>query len=174
MASLMFKAGVVSIIFYSLSSITSAALNALKEWYQVAKNAAISMIIQVISLLIMLIVFEWEILAVVFSRLIFSASLFIFNEHTLREKTGYIMEKKRTFYLPFTGAVIMGVISYIVYFILDVFITDKVAILAVFPLNIILYILSMIILGGITQREMYSIPGGKFLAPLCKKLHLIT
>lgn len=174
MASLMLKAGVVSIIFYSLSSITSAALNALKEWYQVAKNAAISMIIQVISLLIMLIVFEWEILAVVFSRLIFSASLFIFNEHTLREKTGYIMEKKRTFYLPFTGAVIMGVISYIVYFILDVFITDKVATLAVFPLNIILYLLSMIILGGITQREMYSIPGGKFLAPLCKKLHLIT
>lgn len=172
--SFMLKAGAVSIIFYSLTIVSNMALNVMENRYIVAKNAVISAIIQIISLMIMMIIFEWEIIAVVFSRVIFSASFYIFNEHSLREFTGYVQEKKRTFSIPFTGTAIMSTVSYAVYLIADIFMEDRFALLIAIPFALITYIMAMVFLGGITQREMYALPGGKYLAPLCKKLHLIT
>lgn len=172
-ASLLLKTGAITIVFYSLTAISNASLTALDEWYEVAKNAFKSLLIQIVGLLIMMIALEWEVIAVVFSRIIFSASFYIFNEHSLRERTGYVQDKKRIFSIPFTGTLIMGAVSFIIYFITNLFIKDKYAILICIPFAFISYVLSMVFLGGISQREMYLLPGGKYLAPLCKKLHLL-
>lgn len=171
--ALLLRTGAVSIIFYSLAAISNAALNALDEWAKVAKNAFISLVVQGICLLIMMIIFQWTIIAVVVSRIIFSATLYILNEHVLRERTGYIQEQKRTFQLPAIAAIIMGIVSFIVFFIFNLFIQDKTAVILALIIAVPTYIFALIFLGGITQREMYRLPGGNLLAPLCKKLHLI-
>ncbi len=172
-SAVMLRIGAVSMFFYSLAVISNAALNALERWNIVTKNACISLVVQVIALLIMLVIFQWNIYALVFSRIIFSAALFVLNEHTLREATGYIQEKKRTFKIPFTSVLIMSGVTFVLYFILEIFMDAKVALLFVFPAAFVVYVTSLIFLGGITQREMYLLPGGKYLAPLCRKLHLI-
>lgn len=171
--AILLRVGAVSMIFYSLTIVSNAILNTLDDWITVVKNACVSLIIQVISLMIMMIIFQWGIIAVVVSRIIFAASLFILNEHTLRERTGFVQDQKRTFTLPVMASLIMGGISYAIYFILELFIPEKITIVIVFIIAGISYILALIFVGGITQREMYRIPGGKYLAPLCKKLHLI-
>ena len=171
--AVLLQTGAVSIIFYSLAAISNAALNALEEWASVAKNAFISLIVQTICLLIMMIIFQWTIIAVVFSRIVFSAVLFILNEHTLRERTAYVQEQKRTFTLPAIATLIMGAVSFIIFTILNLFFGDRPAVIVAFITAVPSYILALVFLGGITQREMYRLPGGKVLAPLCKKLHLI-
>lgn len=171
--AVLLQAGAISIVFYSITAITNTTLNVLQEWEKVAKNALISLFVQTINLLIMMIIFQWTIIAVVISRIVFAASLSILNEHTLRERTGYVQEQKRTFTLPMIASFIMGIISFIVFLIFKLFINDKVAVVLAFVTSVPTYILSLIFLGGITQREMYRLPGGKLLAPLCRKLHLI-
>ena len=171
--AMLLRVGAVSVIFYSLTIVSNAIINTLDDWTSVVKNACISLIIQFISLLIMMIIFQWGIIAVVASRIVFATSLFVLNEHTLRECTGYIQDQKRTFKLPAIAALIMGGISFAFYFILELFVPVKIVIIIVFFIAVLAYVLSLILVGGITQREMYRIPGGKFLAPLCKKLHLI-
>ena len=47
------------------------------------------------------------------------------------------------------------------------------AVIIAFVVAVPTYILALVFTGGITQREMYRLPGGKLLAPLCRKLHLI-
>ena len=171
--AILLRTGAVSIIFYSLAAISNAALNALDEWASVAKNACISLIVQTICLLIMMIIFQWTIIAVVFSRIVFSAVLFILNEHTLRERTDYVQEQKRTFTLPAIATLIMGGVTFIIFTIISLFFGDKPAVIIALVIAVPAYILALIFLGGITQREMYRLPGGKLLAPLCRKLHLI-
>ena len=145
----------------------------MEDWYEIAKNAMKSLVIQIIGLLIMMIVFEWEIIAIVFSRILFSASFYMFNEHTLRDRTGYVQDNKKIFSIPLTGTFIMGIVSFIIYFIADIFTKNQFALLICLPFAFISYIMSMVFLGGISQREMYLLPGGKLLAPLCRKLHLL-
>ena len=170
--AMLLRIGAISMVFYSLAAISSATLNALEDWVSVSENAIISLIIQIISLLIMMIIFQWSIVAVVLSRIVFSASLFILNEHILRERTGYVMEQKRSFTLPFTATVIMSGISFVIYFVLELFIPDKIAVIIILFIAVPVYMIALVYTGGITQREMYRVPGGKYLAPLCKKLHL--
>ena len=169
--ALILRSGAVSIIFYSLALISNSALTALEDWASVAKNAMISVVIQLSILLIMLVIFQWGIMALIISRIVFSAFLFILNEHTLRERTGYVQEHKRTFHIPLTSSVIMGIVSLPLYLVLDLFLKDIIAVIIVILIAVPVYIMSLVFLGGITQREMYQIPGGKFLAPLCRKLH---
>jgi len=171
--AMLLRTGAVSIIFYSLAAISNAALNALEDWSSVSKNTMIALVVQVICLLIMMIILQWGIIAVVVSRIIFSAALFILNEHTLRERTGYIQEHKRTFNIPIIASLIMGAVTFVLYLILNIFISDKIAVIIVIAIAIPVYIMALVFLGGITQREMYKIPGGKYLAPLCRKLHLV-
>lgn len=171
--AMLLRTGAVSIIFYSLAAISNAALNALEDWSSVSKNTMIALAVQVICLLIMMIILQWGIIAVVVSRIIFSAALFILNEHTLRERTGYIQEHKRTFNIPIIASLIMGAVTFVLYLILNIFISDKIAVIIVIAIAIPVYIMALVFLGGITQREMYKIPGGKYLAPLCRKLHLV-
>lgn len=172
-AALLLKAGAASIVFYSLTAISNAVLNAIDQWFLVAKNAFYSLIIQVVSLLLMMIIFEWGIMAVIISRILFSVAFYVFNEHSLRECTGYVQEHKRSFKIPVIASLIMGIGSYIVYFIADLFLSDKIAVLAAIPIGIIVYVMALVFLGGITQHEMYRLPFGKYLAPLCRKLHLV-
>lgn len=171
--SILLKTGAISVIFYTLAVISNTVLHVLEEWLAVAKNALVALIIQLIALLLMMIILQWGIIAVVFSRIIFSATLFILNEHTLRERTGYIQEYKKSFYIPCIASIIMSVIGYLIYFIFELFIPDKFAFLIALVVAIPVYIMALVFIGGITQREMYKLPGGKLLAPLCRKLHLI-
>lgn len=172
--AMMLRIGAVSVIFYSLTTISNAVLNVLEDWKSVSKNAFIALVVQVICLFIMMIIFQWGIIAVVISRIVFSAALFILNEHTLREKINYVQEYKRTFTLPIMATIIVSIITFILYFILGLLIPDKVLIILILLIMIPVYLMALIFTGGITQREMYQLPGGKYLAPLCKKLHLIN
>lgn len=172
--AVLLKTGAISIVLYSLAMISNAALNTIEEGMSVARNVLIALVVHVICLLIMMIVLQWGIVAVVISRIVFASCIFILNDHTLRERTGYIQEYKRTFFIPLFASIIMGAISLVIYIILEIFLTEKIAVLIALVISVLIYVLSLIILGGITQREMYQLPGGKLLAPLCRKLHLIN
>jgi len=121
----------------------------------------------------MMIIFQWTIIAVVISRIVFAATLFVLNEHALHERTGYVQEQKRTFTLPLIATLIMCAVSFVIFLIFKLFINAKVAVVLAFIIAIPSYLLALIFTGGITQREMYRLPGGKMLAPLCRKLHLM-
>lgn len=171
--SVLLKTGAISIIFYTLAVISNTVLNVLDDWASIAKNAFVSLIVQLAALLLMMIIFEWGMIAVILSRIIFSISLCILNEHTLRERTGYVQEYKKVFYVPVIASVIMSCIGFVIYYLFKLFIADKFACLIAILFVLPVYIMALVSLGGITQREMYQIPGGKYLSLLCRKLHLI-
>ena len=169
-AANLFRIGAVSIVFYSISTLTNAVLQGVNKMMAPVKNATVSLIIHVVCLFIMLVVFHWSIYAVVASKVVFGITMCILNAHDLREAVGYIQEKKKTFILPTIAAVIMGVVVFVVQFMLALVIHDKVATVIAIVVGVVVYGVGLLAIGGLTEQEIRSMPKGIQIAGLLKKV----
>ena len=78
-AARMLQLGAISVVFFCLSTVTTSVLQGLDDMITPVKNSAIALVIHVLSLLLMMVVFEWNIYAVVLSKIVFSGALCILN-----------------------------------------------------------------------------------------------
>ena len=106
--ALLLITGAITITFYSLSTITNAMLQGIDRMTTPIKNAAISLVIHLISLFIMLVVLKMNIFAVIGSTIVFSLSMCILNGRALGKAIGYHQEYYKTFILPLIASIIMS------------------------------------------------------------------
>ncbi len=172
-AAWMLQLGAISVVFFSLSTVTTAVIQGLDDMMTPVKNSAISLIVHIIALVVMMVVFQWNIYAVVMSKTIFALVNTILNDHTLRMQVGYVQETRRTFVLPAIASAIMGVVALVVHLIFQLFAGETIAtVLAIFA-AMIAYGVSLILIGGITETDLKEMPKGTLILSICKKLHLI-
>lgn len=172
MAALMLQLGAISVIFFCLSTVTNSVLQGLDDMMTPVRNAAISLLIHTLSLLLMLVVFKWNIYAVVISKIVFSGAICILNAHALRERIGYVQEQKQTFIIPICASGIMGAVTVVVHLVFELFAGAKIATVAALFAAVVAYGAALVLLGGVTEEEMQNMPKGRSLAALCRKLHL--
>ena len=172
--AMMFRIGGISLVFYSLSTVTNAVLQGINRMMKPVKNATISLILHVVSLFIMMVFFKWGIYGVIVSKIIFSLSMCILNAHNIREAIGYKQETKKTFVIPCIASAIMGVSVYLVNLVLSMFISGRIAILIALVIAVVVYAISLLKLGGLTEDEILEMPKGASLLTICKKFHLIN
>ena len=169
----MLQLGALSVVFFCLSTVTNSVLQGLDDMITPVKNAAISLVIHIISLFLMLVVLKWNIYAVVLSKIVFAGTICILNAHALRERIGYVQEKKKTFIIPTIASAIMGVIAIVVHLLFELFAGPYIATIVAVIAAVITYAVFIILLGGITEEELLDMPKGASLVTLCRKLHLI-
>ena len=172
-AALMLQMGSISVVFFCLSTVTNSVLQGLDDMITPVKNAAISLLIHVISLILMMVIFKWNIYAVVLSKIVFSGAICILNAHSLRERVGYVQEKKRTFVIPVIASAIMAVVTIIIHLLFELFAGESIATIIALLVAVVTYGASLVLLGGVTEEEMLEMPKGTTLISLCRKLHLI-
>ena len=76
-AARMLQMGALSVVFFCLSTVTNSVLQGLDDMMTPVKNAAISLVIHIVTLFLMLVVLKWNIYAVVLSKIIFSGAICI-------------------------------------------------------------------------------------------------
>ena len=172
-AANLFRIGAISIIFYSVSTLTNAVLQGVNKMMSPVKNATVSLIIHIVALFIMLVVFHWNIYAVVASKVIFGLVMCILNAHNLKQAVGYVQEKKKTIVLPCIAACIMGVIVFIVQFVTALMINSTVSTVLSIVVGVIVYVIALLAIGGLTEQEILAFPKGKTIAGILKKTHLL-
>ena len=172
-AALMLQMGSISVVFFCLSTVTNSVLQGLDDMITPVKNAAISLLIHVISLILMMVIFKWNIYAVVLSKIVFSGAICILNAHSLRERVGYVQEKKRTFVIPVIASAIMAVVTIVIHLLFELFAGESIATIIALLVAVVTYGASLLLLGGVTEEEMLEMPKGTTLISLCRKLHLI-
>ena len=153
LGGVLLQMGAISVVFYNLSTVTNAVLQGLDNMMVPVKSAAISLVIHIISLFLMMVVFKWGIYAVVLSKIVFSLSTCILNAHALRERIGYVQEQKKTFVIPAIASIIMGIVIALC-------------------VAVAVYGVALVLLGGVTEKELSSMPKGPMLVKICKKAHL--
>lgn len=172
-AANLFRIGAISIIFYAASTLTNAVLQGINRMMSPVKNAATSLVIHVVSLFIMLVFFHWSIYAVVASKVIFGLSMCILNAHDIREAVGYVQEKKRTFVYPGIAAIIMGIVVFVLQYVLALVISSSVATIISIIAGVLVYGICLLSIGGLTEAEIMALPKGARISEVLKKVHLL-
>ena len=164
-AARMLQMGALSVVFFCLSTVTNSVLQGLDDM--------MTPVIHIVTLFLMLVVLKWNIYAVVLSKIIFSGAICILNAKALRDRIGYVQEKKKTFLIPTLASLIMGVIAIVIHLIFELFAGPYIATIIALLAAVAAYGVSIVALGGITEEELLGMPKGAALVTVCRRLHLI-
>lgn len=167
--------GAITIVLYCLSTVSNSILQGLDKMSTPAKNAGISLVIHIIALLIMLIVFKWNIYALVGSNIVFALCMCILNMRAIHKASGYKQDVEKNYVRPLLAAVIMGVVTYAVHLILDLLIGGRFTATIISVLvAVLVYAVSVLKLGVLSVDDILALPQGSKILRLCRKLHLLS
>lgn len=117
--AMMLRLGSVSIIFYTLSTVTSSALQGIDRMKTPVYHAGISVVVHVILVYILLKFTPLNIYGVVIGNATFPILIFVLNLRALKKEIGYQMRYAKTFGIPLVCAAVMGISCYLMYRFMD-------------------------------------------------------
>lgn len=171
----MMQIGAVSIIFYSLSTLTNGILQGINRMNIPVKNAAITLVLHMGVLVALMYGLDLNIYAVVWANTFFSFLMCILNGLAIRKYLCYRQEFKRTFIVPIICAAAMGGVVYGVYLlVMNTLNINAIATTVSIIAGVCVYFFLLLLLRGLREKELQSFPMGNLLIKIGKKLHLMT
>ncbi len=170
----MLRLGAITIVFYCLSTVTNAILQGINRMTTPVKHGAISLVVHLVCVVIMLSLFRWNIYALVVGNIIFSLCMCYLNGRALSRAISYRQEWKKTFLIPFVAAFVMGVAAVVTYYVLDLFLPLWLALIISLLLAVIIYAITLLKLGALSQDEILDMPKGATILHLLQKFHLLA
>lgn len=178
MAAKMLHVGTVSIVFYSLSTLTNGILQGINQMKIPVRNAFIALVVHLGALYVMLEFMDLNIYAVVYANVIFSFLMCILNGLAISKHLKYRQEKVKTFAIPLLCATVMGVIVFISYRLLSMAMGTNLAgeivsVLVSTGIGVIVYFVLLVAFRGVTERELSAVPFGRVLVKVLKAIRIL-
>ena len=172
--SLMLMIGCISVVLYSLSTITNSILQGIDKMRIPVIHSAIAIVIHVVVLVAMLYIFKIDVFCLVICDMLFAFIVCFLNARSLRRYIGYKQEIKKSFLLPAICSVVMGIAAFFISKgIFKLIRSYAVSVLITIVISVIIYGALLLLLKVIDAEEVYMMPGGAKLYALAKKLHLM-
>lgn len=172
--ALMLMIGCISVVLYSLSTITNSILQGIDKMRIPVIHSAIALVFHAIILVGMLFILKIDIFAVVVCDMIFSFTVCFLNARSLKKYLGYKQEKVKTFILPAVCSLIMGLFAFFINFGLQKLLhSNTISVIITIILAIVIYGFALLILKAVDVDELYMFPGGTKIIAVARKLHLM-
>ncbi len=182
LASKLLAALALSIVFYSLSTLSNSVLQGIGKVKVPVHNAAIALAIQTVTVSALLYATNLDLYAMAIAMLVYSGAMCVLNQRSIRKYLGYRQEVFRTFVTPAVASAFMGAAAYGTYkgvqFLLKAgeYPSRLQNALALFPAVIagaVIYFILEIVLRGVTESELKALPKGYLLVRMAKKCRLM-
>ncbi len=174
-AGKMMWTGSIAVVFYALSTLSNGLLQGIDRLKLPVRNAAISLVLHVIVLVVLMYVLKWNIFAVVASNVFFAFMMCFLNQMSLCRYSRYRHEWYKTFILPSACSAIMGLAAFAIYNGLHVVTnSNAISLMVAMVLAVIIYTVFMLLLKGLTEEELKRFPKGTSLIRFFRKLHLLS
>ena len=98
----------------------------------------------------------------------------LFNQHSLKRFTGYQQEYRKTFVRPLVAAIIMGLVAFLVYHLFIFLHLGHFATLLSLLISAIVYAVALLMLGGLSRKELMVMPGGVRIVKLIDRFHFLS
>lgn len=167
------KIGSTSVIFYSLSTLSNGVLQGIDKMRIPVRNAAIALVLHLGILYLTIGVMDLKLYGVVISCVSFAIIMCILNWISIAKYLRYHQEIKRTFVVPTISSIVMGVVVWVVYLALSKAMSDVFSVAASVGAGVIVYFVVLLLLRGVKESEIRSLPGGRIIAGIGKALHLL-
>lgn len=172
----------LSIVFYSLSTLSNSVLQGIGKVKVPVRNAAVALVIQTLTVTGLLYFTEMDLYAMVIAMLVYSGAMCILNQRSIRKYLGYRQELFRTFVTPAVASAFMGAAAYGTYKGIQLLLgfaeypslpENALALLLAVLVGVAVYFALEILLHGITEAELRAMPKGHVLVKVAKKCRLI-
>ena len=173
LAANLLKYGSISVVFYSMSTLTNGILQGINKMRIPVRNACIALVLHLGVLAVMLCGFKMHIYAVVYANIFFAFMMTVLNSLAIGRYLRYRQEMRRTFVIPAICAGFMGIFIYFVYKLLESVAGNAIATLVSIVLGAVVYFIALLLLKGITEEELMNMPKGRILVKAAKGLHLM-
>lgn len=174
LAGALLRALSVTVVFYSLSTLTNAVLQGIGKVTAPVYHAAIALVVQTLVLIPCLIFTDWNLYCIAIATIVYSFLMCVLNQRAVRKYLDYKQDMKKIFILPFLASVIMGIVAYFVYKLLFAVIkSNVVSLLVSVATAAFVYGILILKLGVLNKDDILAMPKGKKLAGILTKLHMI-
>lgn len=169
----MLQVGAVAILFFSISTLSNGILQGINRMRQPVINAAISLGLHLLILVLFLWVFDLNIYAVVHANTLFALFMCILNGLCIKKYSGYVMDVVHIFVLPGISSVVMGIFVFLSYRgLYNATESNTISTLLSIFVGVVVYGICML-KGGLTEEEILKFPKGASIVRIAKKLHLL-
>ena len=181
-ASLLLRFLAITVVFYSLSTVTNAVLQGIGRVNVPVLNALFALILQTVVLSVLLIYTDLGDIALCIVTILYSFMMCVLNNIFMHKYLPVYYDLKKTYLYPSVSALVMGVAAFGVYelfeFLFSFIISSKyfanlfATFVAVFVAAFV-YFAVLIKSGGATEDDIKRFPKGASIAGILKKIKLL-
>lgn len=166
------QVGSISVIFYTMSTLTNGVLQGINKMRVPVVHAVIALVIHIVFLYAAL-QMDMGIHSMVYANILFAFIVCVLNWLAIRKYLRYRQELVRTFVIPAIASIIMGVVIVVINFALQKVIGDLAVVILGIALGVIAYFVAMVLLKGIDENDLKKMPGGRTVLTIAKKCKLM-
>ncbi len=172
----------ITVVFYSLSTVTNAILQGIGKVNAPVINAAIALIVQTLILVPLLVYTDLGNKALAIVTIIYSMLMCVLNELSISKAMDIRHDWKKVYVKPTIVSIIMGIVAFLLYKLLfggfmtlglhEYFANLFSVVISIFA-GAILYVLLMLRIGGVTESDLNSFRRGKKIIAFLKKIKIM-
>ena len=163
-----------SVVFYALSTLNSQVLQGLGKLNTPIVNAGIALAVQTVTAISLLFFTKLDLYGIAIASTVYSGTMCLLNQRAVRRAVGYRQEVKRTFVIPALAAGVMGAAAWAVYeTLLLLTASPKIAVVVAVIVGACVYFVMLLLLRGVTERDLRAMPKGYLLVKIAKKTRLL-
>ncbi|MCR5656811.1 MAG: polysaccharide biosynthesis protein [Butyrivibrio sp.] len=181
-AGLLMQILAITVVFYSLSTVSNAILQGIGEVNTPVINAAVALIIQTVLLVGLLMFTDLGNIALAIVTIVYSLLMCIMNEHSIMKEIRVEQNYKKLYVIPAIVSIVMGGAAFGVYelfkFLISMvlqrdYFVNLISVMIAMIVAVIIYAVGMVKAKGVTEEELMSFPKGYKIVNLLKKTRIL-
>ncbi len=166
--------GAISVLFYSLSTITNGVLQGIGKQHIPLRNATISLVVNLAVLSFLTWFTNLGIYSVLLATIAYSFCMCILNQMAVRKYLAFKNEWMTTYIKPLAAAAVMGIAAWAVYYGLAMVVPQKIICLVpAVCIAILLYLILFVKITKSTAEDMRGYPMGSLVVRCLRLLHIM-
>lgn len=164
----------VTVIFYSLSTLSNGILQGIGRVNLPVRNAGIALAVQTALLAALLTFTELDVYALVICLIVYSFLMCLLNSISVRRCIGVKENLKTMFLMPFLASALMGACAWGAYTGLHMLVESNViCLIPSILLAVIVYAVTILKTGAIRREQLIAFPKGALLVKIAEKCRLL-
>lgn len=164
----------VTVIFYSLSTLSNGILQGIGRVNLPVRNAGIALAVQTALLVALLTFTELDVYALVICLIVYSFLMCLLNSISVRRCIGVKENLKTMFLMPFLASALMGVCARGAYTGLYMLVESNViCLIPSLLLAVAVYAVTILKTGAIRREQLFAFPKGALLVKVAEKCRLL-
>ncbi len=172
----------ITVVFYSISTVSNAILQGIGRVNIPVINAAIALVVQTVVLVLLLLYTDLGNKSLAIAAIVYSLMMCILNEISISKCLDVEQDILTMYIIPALISVLMGGGAYGVHYLFSFLIgkvltrdyfVNLISVLIAMAVAVAIYAVGMVKMKGITEDELMSFPKGHKIVGILKKTHIM-